>query len=126
MEIAVDALTRKFQWQTPGDENESLDSAFHVRDEKGCINRNSELAQLTKAVMDVLPNRKEYGGILKNENYQHELVEILTNVFFNVHGCWRDSRRAYLRNWVDLETYWKDIADAIEELDWRERMKLTP
>ena len=98
MEIAVDALTRKFQWQTSDDENESLDSTFHVRDEEGYINQNSELTQVTKAVMDVLPNRKEYVGILKNENYQHELVETVTNVFFNVHGCWRDSRRAYLQN----------------------------
>ena len=110
--------------RTPDFDDEYMDSALRLRDEEGRINITSELAQITKAAMDVLPNRKEYGRILKNEDYRRDVVEIVTGVLYELHGCWKDNRRAYLRDWTNVHLSWFDITTIIEELDWRERKDL--
>ena len=123
-ELAVTAIKRNFKMRTPDLDNEHMDSALHLRDEEGRININSELAQVTKAAMDVLPNRKEYGRILKNEIYRRDVVEIVTSVLYELHGCWKDNRRAYLRGWTNVHLCWFDITTIIDDLDWRERKDL--
>ncbi|KAL2045246.1 hypothetical protein N7G274_002329 [Stereocaulon virgatum] len=120
-ELAVTAIKRKFKTGTSDFDNEHTDSALRLRDEEGRINVNSELAQITKAAMDVLPNREEYGMILKTEVYRRHVMEIVTSVLYELHGCWKDNRRAYLRDWTNAHLCSYDITTIIEELDWRER-----
>ena len=124
MDISIGALTRTFQWATPDDENDILNKVSDLHDPSGRINLNSELATITKAVVEILPHRKEYGLILENKNYARAVVEIVSDILYNIHGCWRDSKRAYLRAWIDLDICYADILAIVEELDWMERKEL--